>query len=133
MYSSSSTRNITKSYISSSSVCIYRIYTYSSYVKSVEIDINDLSSAEITIFTGSSSTNSYDYKGTMKEDDKKSFTLDYNTDTYIVVEPSSYYNKIDIDLEASSSSPSSSSNAGAIVGAVLGALFGVGILICIIV
>ncbi|CAI2361339.1 unnamed protein product [Moneuplotes crassus] len=128
--SSSDSENITESLISSSSVCVYRIYTTSSLVKSVEIEINDSTRATITIFTGPRSKNEYAYKGTLKEADRKSVTVDENNDAYIVVEPSSLLNRVDIDVQASTASLKGKSSAGVVVGILFGVICGLAIVIC---
>ncbi|CAI2370558.1 unnamed protein product [Moneuplotes crassus] len=133
IYSTSSTSNIRTTYIARDSVCIYRITTTHSSIEKVEIDIDDLTNAAVTIFTGPEDQNSYTFQSTMTENDQKNFTLNANNDVYIVVEPSSSYNLIDIDYKAyeistttptstfptGSSSSSESSSVGTIIGSVV--------------
>ncbi|CAI2365675.1 unnamed protein product [Moneuplotes crassus] len=126
--------NITQALIPHSSLCVYRIHTTSSLVKSLEIEINDFSGADVkpsfyTIFTGSRDKNKYSHKGSMKANDKKRVAFYEDSCVYIVVEPSSGYNRLSIGVKASTAQVVERSTAEFIVLIVVIGVLGVVLLI----
>ncbi|CAI2371486.1 unnamed protein product [Moneuplotes crassus] len=112
--------SISENFLPSDVVCVYNITSKSSFANSLKIDVISAVNADITIFT-SSRDYDYDKKGSMNSGSSKSVTLARNSSVYIVVQPTSSSNRIDIDYKAQKTTTDLGS--GAVIGIVIGSLF----------
>ncbi|CAI2372722.1 unnamed protein product [Moneuplotes crassus] len=127
IYYSDQTWSTKRRSISSDAVCVYKIKSTATFIKSLTIDVNNATNADITVFT---SFEDYDYEkeGSMSTGDTKAVSIEYNSEVYVVVHPTSSTNSIDIDFQVGNSE--STLSAGAIVGIVMGTICCFFILMC---
>lgn len=111
--------SFSQNFITSNVVCVYKITSTSFVSNAVELEVKSATNLAIDVYT-SSSSNKYSHKGSMEDEDKKTVDLDRTTDVYIVVEPESGTNRLDIEF--TSVYRESTLSAGAIIGIVLGSV-----------
>lgn len=102
-------------------MCSYKISSTSFFdnFNSVVLKLSDGTNLDVNVFT-SSETDKFKHRGTMVTGDSKTVPLSSSTDVYIVVEPTSGTNNLNIQMTATETT--SVNKTGLIIGLIVGGI-----------